>query len=401
MIMDIQALRRFLGLQAGTVGLLLMVVLMGLGERMAERFLPIYLMALGGGAWSVGLLGAMDNLLSAIYALVGGHLADRYGLKRSLLWINLVAMAGYALAIWAPTWEVVLAGAVFYLSWSSLSMPASMGLIAKLLPTSKRTMGVTMHSLVKRFPMALGPIIGGSCIAFLGERDGVRLAFAVAMVLALIAIPIQQRWIPDDEQGKKQEEESPWQLLALLSGDLRRLLVSDVLVRFCEQIPYAFVVIWCMKSIAEPVSAVQFGVLTTIEMATAVLIYIPVAWLADKGEKKPFVVTTFIFFTIFPLILLYSQSFAWLVVAFIIRGLKEFGEPTRKALILDLAPEGRKAAVFGVYYLVRDTVVAVAAFAGAWLWQMGPEVNLLTAFAFGIVGTLVFAVWGKEVKPTV
>jgi hypothetical protein len=31
-----------------------------------------------------------------------------------------------------------------------------------------------------------------------------------------------------------------------------------------------------------------------------------------------------------------------MTVAFIIRGLKEFGEPTRKALIMDLAPEDQK-----------------------------------------------------------
>ena len=39
----------FLGLTKSTVGLLFMVVLVGMGERMAERFLPIYLLALGGG----------------------------------------------------------------------------------------------------------------------------------------------------------------------------------------------------------------------------------------------------------------------------------------------------------------------------------------------------------------
>ncbi len=36
----------FLGLQRSTVGLLCMVILVGMGERMAERFLPIYLIAL-------------------------------------------------------------------------------------------------------------------------------------------------------------------------------------------------------------------------------------------------------------------------------------------------------------------------------------------------------------------
>jgi MFS family permease len=162
-------------------------------------------------------------------------------------------------------------------------------------------------------------------------------------------------------------------------------------VRFCEQIPYAFVVVWCMKIIDRPVSAFQFGVLTAIEMTTAVLIYIPVAWLADKTTKKPFVVSTFAFFTLFPLVLLYSRSFRPLVGAFIVRGLKEFGEPARKSLIMDLAPDDCKARMFGAYYLARDLVVSVAAFGGAFLWQISPRVNFLAAFFFGLAGTFTLA----------
>jgi MFS family permease len=136
-------------------------------------------------------------------------------------------------------------------------------------------------------------------------------------------------------------------------------------------------------------------------MVTAVLCYIPVAYLADKSGKKPFVLMTFGFFTLFPLVLLFSHSLPMLALAFVVRGLKEFGEPTRKALIMDHAPEDKKAAVFGVYYLIRDTIVSVAAFGGVFLWgikAIGPEVNLLTAFGFGLLGTIYFAIFGKDVK---
>jgi MFS family permease len=153
-----------------------------------------------------------------------------------------------------------------------------------------------------------------------------------------------------------------------------------------------------MKTIAAPVTAIQFGVLTTIEMVTALLVYIPVAYLADKGGKKPYVLTTFIFFTLFPLALLFCTSFTWLIPVFILRGFKEFGEPTRKALIMELAPEERKAAVFGLYYLLRDIFVSVAAFGGAFLWLVSPTLNLLTAFAFGILGTLYYAVRGRDIS---
>jgi MFS family permease len=131
-------------------------------------------------------------------------------------------------------------------------------------------------------------------------------------------------------------------------------------------------------------------------MTTAALVYLPVAYLADRSHKKPFVVLTFFFFTLFPLVLLFSRSFEMLIFAFVLRGLKEFGEPTRKALILELAPENRKAGMFGLYYLVRDLIVSVAAFGGAFLWAAAPEVNLLTAFAFGVAGTLWFAWKGRD-----
>jgi MFS family permease len=156
-----------------------------------------------------------------------------------------------------------------------------------------------------------------------------------------------------------------------------------------------------MKGIARPVSAFEFGVLTAIEMATAVLCYIPVAALADRGEKKPFVLATFVFFTVFPAALWFAQSFAWLVPVFVLRGLKEFGEPTRKALILDLAPADRRAAAFGLYYLARDVIVSIAAFGGAFLWQRSPALNFAAACACGVAGTMSFALRGRSTPATV
>jgi len=396
----------FLGLQRSTVGVLAMVVLVGMGERMAERFLPIYIMALGGGVMAIGLLQAMDNLLSALYSFPGGYLSDRMGTKKSLLLFNLVAMAGFALVILIPAWQAVLAGAVLFISWSAISLPATMSLMFKVLPQNKRTMGVSMHSLVRRIPMALGPIVGGIFIGLWGERDGVRLAFAAALAMAVAALVLQQRLIENDRPSgpsgpgacEPVPEKNPLKLLRLMNPAMKGLLVSDILVRFCEQIPYAFVVVWCMKTIAEPVSAVQFGLLTTIEMATAVLVYIPVAYMADRSTKKPFVTVTFVFFTFFPLMLMYSRSFEWLVLAFILRGLKEFGEPTRKALIMELSPDNCKAGMFGLYYLIRDVFVAVAALGGAFLWQISPETNFVAAFVFGVIGTLGFAVFGRDVQ---
>ena len=388
----------FFGIRRSIAGLLVMVVLVGMGERMAERFLPIYLLALGGGALSVGVLNGLDNLLSALYSFPGGYLADRLGTKRALLVFNLLAMAGFLVVIIVPKWQAVIGASFLFLSWTAISLPATMKLIARALPKNKRTMGVSVHSLVRRIPMALGPLFGGAMIGLFGEVCGVRVAFGGAFLLAFVALVAQQVLIDPDDAVIEHAEKNPFVIFRLMSPDLKNLLVSDILIRFCEQIPYAFAVVWAMKVIPEPVSAWRFGVLTAIEMATAVLVYIPVAYLADRGGKKIFVLMTFCFFTAFPVVLYYSRSFWPLAAAFVVRGLKEFGEPTRKSLILDLSPEDRQAAMFGLYYLMRDVVVSVAAFGGALLWMISPAVNFWTASLFGLAGTVWFALKGRDVS---
>jgi hypothetical protein len=39
-------------------------------------------------------------------------------------------------------------------------------------------------------------------------------------------------------------------------------------------------------------------------------------------------------------------------------------------------------------------VVAVAAFGGAFLWEISPQTNFIAAFCFGVLGTISFLLWG-------
>lgn len=384
---------RFLALQKHTVALLVMVILVGTGERIAERYLPLYLVVLGGGMASIGIFSGASNLVNALYSFFGGFISDRIGHKRALLLFNAMTIVGYGIVIIFPYWQAVIIGSFFFLSWSAISMPATLDLVAKSVPLNKRTMGVSINSLTRRVPMMIGPLIGGLLIGQFGEADGIRYSFVIAIVLALVSLLVQQRMISAESEKRSAAIANPLKLWGAMSPSLKNLLVSDILIRFCEQIPYAFVVIWCVNIIG--VSTVEFGLLTTIEMATALLIYIPVAHFSDSMSKKPFVTATFVFFTLFPPALLFAHSFVMLAGVFVLRGLKEFGEPTRKAMILDLAPEENKAGMFGYYYLLRDSIVSIAAFVGAWLWIISPETNLLFAFVFGVIGTVLFIIKGK------
>ena len=79
-----------------------------------------------------------------------------------------------------------------------------------------------------------------------------------------------------------------------------------------------------------------------------------------------------------------------LALAFAIRGLKEFGDTARKALIIGHSDPQRRGQMIGTYYLVRDLLVSTGALLGALLWKLGPGVNFAAASALGGVGTVYY-----------
>ena len=46
---------------------------------------------------------------------------------------------------------------------------------------------------------------------------------------------------------------------------------------------------------------------------------------------------------------------------------------------------------------MRDVIVSLAAFSSAFLWNIAPQVNFLVAAGFGVLGTTLFAVFGRDV----
>ena len=314
-------IKYFLALERNVMLLLSLVIIIGIGEKTWERFLPKYIEGTGGSILVIGGIGFFTNLLNAFWSLPGGYIADALGNKKAFFIFNLLAICGYIIAIALTHWIAIVIGMIFFSAWSSVSLPATMSLIVKSVGSKKTAMGISMHSIVRRIPMMLGPLIGGILITAYGIVSGIKISFCISILLCVVGIFFQQQF--SEEKEEKTELISPFQLWKKFDARLKNLLVSDILIRFCEQIPYVFVVLWCLDVVK--ISPVEFGILTSIEMITSALIYIPVASFSDTLERKPFVAITFVFFTIFPVMLYFSGSFALLAVAFFIRGLREFG----------------------------------------------------------------------------
>jgi len=379
----------FFGLKRNLVILLVAIFVIGAGEELWMRFVPKYLQAVGATVFVIGLYDALRTLLGAIYAYPGGVLVDRWGHRRAFIIFNVVSIVGYALVLLVPHWAAVIAGMFLFLSWTCFSLPATFSLIGAALEANRHSMGVGVQSVVKRLPIMIAPIFGGMLIDRFGIIGGVRIALIISIFLSALTILVQRQLREEPrEEAPADERWNFWQSLREFNRPMRRLLLSDILIRFCERIPYAWVVIFAMDYIG--VSGEQVGVLTAIEMLAATLCIIPASHYADRHGREPFVIATFIMFTLFPISLLMSRSFPALVVAFVIRGLKEFGDTSRKALIIGYSDSERRGQMVGAYYLVRDLIVSTGAILGAYLWKVGPGLNFLGAAALGATGTIFY-----------
>ena len=382
-------LTNFFGLKRNLVVLLVAIFMIGAGEELWMRFVPKYLQAVGATVFVIGLYDALRTLLGAIYAYPGGVLVDVWGHRRAFLAFNLISILGYGLVLLIPHWGAVIAGMFLFLSWTCFSLPATFSLVGATLAASRHSMGVGIQSVIKRLPIMIAPFFGGMLIDRFGIIAGVRIALMISILLSTLTILVQRQLREEPKQEVAAEERwNFWRSLHEFNTPMRRLLLSDILIRFCERIPYAWVVIFAMDYIG--VTAKEIGALTTVEMLAATLCIIPASHFADRHGREPFVIVTFIMFTLFPISLLVSRSFSALVIAFMIRGFKEFGDTSRKALIIGYCEPQRCGQMVGAYYLVRDLIVSLGAILGAYLWKLGPALNFLGAAALGVVGTIFY-----------
>lgn len=381
----------YFGLKRNVVAASGAVFLLGMGEELWKKFLPKYLESLGAGTLAIGLFGTTKDFLDAVYQYPGGWLADHLGRRIAFLIFIALASIGYLIYLFSPSWIFVFLGLAFAMAWSSMASPAIFAVVGDSLPKERRAMGFTVQSILKRMPMTIAPIIGGMLIAGMGILAGVRIGLVITLVLAVITVLIIFAINIPVKIGEATNVRGVWRSFHFA---LKKLLVSDIIIRTCEGMAEIFIVLYVTNVIG--VSLAEYGILVAIQMTTAITVYIPSAKLADRIGRKPFVIATFLCFALFPLAVVLASNFATLVLAFIVGGLREIGEPSRKAMIVDFAEPHLRARSVGLYYLVRSLSITPAAVLGGLLWKIAPQTPFVTASVIGLIGTIVFALTVEE-----
>ena len=366
---------------------------LALGEELWQAYMPAYLAALGASGLVIGLFSSTRDLLDGLYQYPGGWLADRFGRRTALLGFTSLAIAGYALYSTAGNWAWMFAGLFGVMWWKAGAFPTTFAVIGDSLPPGRRALAFGVQSVLVRVPRVVAAPLGGLLIASLGIIAGIRAAFVITIALGLAVLAVQFFAFHDDPPAAgRASVTSARGVFSAMPRRLKHLLLADCLVRIGEGIALAFIVLYALRT----VSPAQYGLLYAIQQTVAIVSYLPGGRIGDAAGRKPVVALTFLFFAVFPLAVRLASGWPSLIGAFLIGGLKEIGEPARKAMIVDLAPEGQRAATVGVYYAIRNVLVFPAGLTGGWLWQIRPGLPLEVAFAVGMVAVVIFWATSRE-----
>ncbi|HEY0350441.1 MAG TPA: MFS transporter [Pyrinomonadaceae bacterium] len=385
-----ERLKTFLSLERNVTAASGAVFLLGLGEELWKKFLPKYLQALGASVPVIGLFGTAEDFLDAVYQYPGGWIADRYGRRRAFLIFLALACVGYVIYLFGPSWPFAFVALAFAMAWQTMVSPAIFAIIGDALPPNKRAMGFSVQSILKRVPSVIAPLIGGWLIARRGIVTGVHIGLIATLAIAA-ATALLIRTINITHEAHNSNIFGVWKSF---HGRLKRLLISDIFIRTCEGMADVLVILYVTDVLH--ISVARFGTLLAILFTTTLLIYLPASKAVERVGRRPFIIATFCAFALYPLAVVNAHDFTGLVIAFIIGGLREIGEPARKAMIVDFAEPKLRARSVGLYYLLRSLAITPAAAVGGLLWKISPQTPFVVAGMFGVVGSFVFMATIRE-----
>ena len=206
------------------------------GDQFFTVALPWLVLQLTGNALAIGTVLAVSGAPRAVFILLGGALIDRFSPRTVMLYSNLgrmvlVAILAFLTAMGLVQLWMLYAFALLLGLGTAFYLPAQSAMIPRLVSDDRLQAGNALIQGTAQLSLALGPVVAGVLIAFIGRggaeeaavpgASGITIALAFdaatflasAITLALITLPPQD----SGEPGKAGKNGVLWSLVQSLA----------------------------------------------------------------------------------------------------------------------------------------------------------------------------------------
>ena len=136
-------------------------ILIDFAMELPATYYALYVLELGATETIVGMIGLFSFLALASMQFPGGYLADKFGRKWLISSMTFGVALCYIFYAIAPSWHLILIGAVLMSLFNSTYQPALMAMIADSLPPERRGMGFSIIMLITSASTTPAPIFTG------------------------------------------------------------------------------------------------------------------------------------------------------------------------------------------------------------------------------------------------
>jgi EmrB/QacA subfamily drug resistance transporter len=243
----------------------LSLLIVGLDSTIVNVALPSIHRSLNASV--TGLQWTIDayTLVLASLLMLGGSTADRVG-RRRVFQIGLTVFAlGSLLCGLAPSLELLVAARVIQAIGGSMLNPVAMSIIRNVFEDPReRAEAIGVWGGVFGLSMALGPVVGGALVDAVGWRS----VFFVNVPVALAAILLTARFVPESRAPRPRRIDSVGQLLvitalatltyAIIEGPRHGWTSVEILTLFGAAVASFIILVLYELRRAEPLLEVRF-----------------------------------------------------------------------------------------------------------------------------------------------
>ena len=263
-------------------------------RKMIFAYSSLYIIAVGGESTQIGIIYSLMPLAGLLMFPVSGYLTDRTGR------VKLIALAGYLQAlttllyVFAPSWEWIALGALIQ-GFMVFQFPPTSAILADSLNPNNRGIGIATMNTLANACSIFSPYIAGLIIEMYGTNFGMRLLYAVMVIIHVINATLVLRFLKETTINESTDKipglgtilrEAYSGIPDLLRAIPRSVQALGVLVGFgfiANAISSPFWVVYAIDIVG--ISSVGWGLILLIESVFRTILTIPGGMIADRYSR--------------------------------------------------------------------------------------------------------------------
>ena len=354
-------------------------------------FLTLYLTSQGHTVGEAGLAISAYGAGNLIASVLGGHLADYLGRRRTIVLSMFSGAAAMLLLSQATTLPVIMVMAALAGLTNECYRPASHALLADLVPVARRITAYAAMRMAFNAGFAFGPATAGflSTLGYFWLFVGDAATSVLFALVALVALPRSLHAQPDNASWS--------QALRTLRRDhkLHQLLLANFAIALLF---FQTLSVFGLHVTQLGFSPATYGAIVSMNGALIVLVELPLTVFTRKFPTQRVIAIGYLLCGLGYSLNAFAHTIPGLVVCMILLTLGEMiAMPMASAYLADLAPADMRGRYMGISGLTWSTALILGPALGMKLYTANASAYWMACAALGVFAAAV--IWRVRHNP--